>query len=194
VALGDSLTAGRGDIGPDGLRVGWPRRLAQILTDRTAERCELTNLAMDGADAAAVLGQQLPRLAAARPDLVSLTVGMNDVRVAGFSEDTFASVVGRLFDGMKATGATIMTCTLPDVSATVPLPPEHVAIARVRLRLASEIIRETAASAGAVCLDMWGMHAAVGDAELFTADRLHPNSLGHSAIAAAFADLLIDRG
>jgi hypothetical protein len=38
VALGDSLTAGRDDHGPDGGRIGWPRRLAGLLSTRTAVR------------------------------------------------------------------------------------------------------------------------------------------------------------
>ena len=43
VALGDSLTAGRDDHGPGGVRIGWARRLAGILTARTAVPCALTN-------------------------------------------------------------------------------------------------------------------------------------------------------
>jgi lysophospholipase L1-like esterase len=38
LALGDSLTAGRGDAGADGRPVGWARRLSEILSDRTGSR------------------------------------------------------------------------------------------------------------------------------------------------------------
>jgi len=78
VALGDSLTAGRDDPGPGGGRIGWARRLAGILTTRTGVPCTLTNLATDGAAVAAVLERQLPSVAGIGPDLVSVTVGMND--------------------------------------------------------------------------------------------------------------------
>jgi lysophospholipase L1-like esterase len=80
VALGDSLTAGRDDPGPGGGRIGWARRLAGLLTTRTSVPCTLTNLATDGAGVAAVLERQLPALAGIGPDLVSVTVGMNDIR------------------------------------------------------------------------------------------------------------------
>ena len=69
VALGDSLTAGRGDEGRDGRPVGWAQRLADILSVRTAVRCRLINLAVDGATVGQVLGKQLPAVAGlpARP-------------------------------------------------------------------------------------------------------------------------------
>jgi lysophospholipase L1-like esterase len=191
VALGDSLTAGRGDFGPDGRRVGWARRLATLLTGRTGVNCTLTNLAADGATVGQVIACQLPQLHGLDPDLVSATVGMNDIRGAEFSPGEFAAHVGRLLDALAQTGATVLTCTLPDVADVVPLPPEHVAIARRRLSQASDIIREQAVTAGAICLDTWAMKDVTTNPELFTADRLHPNATGHRMLAAVFADLLL---
>jgi len=207
-ALGDSLTAGRDDIGPDGARIGWARRLAGLLTERTAVPCELTSLARDGASVAAVADQQLPLVEALRPDLVSVTVGMNDVREPGFDPAEFAAVLALLLDGLAVTGATVLTCTLPDIAAAlaggagqgggdsaanpdaIPLPAGLVDLARGRLRQASDIIRVQAASRGAICLDIWALPEAA-DTALFAADRIHPNGRGHKLIAAAFADLLL---
>ncbi len=191
VALGDSLTAGRGDVGPDGRPIGWARRLAALLTDRTAVNCALTNLAVDGATVSRVLADQVPRLGDLAPDLVSATVGMNDIRGAQFSPDRFAADVGRLLGALTQTGATVLTCTLPDIADVVPLPPEYVATARRRLAQASDIIREQAAACGALCLDTWAMKDVTARPDLFTADRLHPNANGHRMLAAAFADLLL---
>ncbi|HXB48222.1 MAG TPA: SGNH/GDSL hydrolase family protein [Streptosporangiaceae bacterium] len=191
VALGDSLTAGRGDSGPDGRPVGWARRLAGLLTDRTGVNCALTNLAVDGATIGRVLADQLPHLGDVGADLVSATVGMNDIRNPQFSPGVFAADVGRLLDALARTGATLLTCTLPDIADVVPLPPEHVSIARFRLAQASDIIREQAAVRGAVCLDAWAMKDMTSRPDLFTADRLHPNARGHRMLAAVFADLLL---
>jgi lysophospholipase L1-like esterase len=191
VALGDSLTAGRGDFGADGHPVGWARRLADILSDRTGVACSVTNLAVDGATVSRVLEQQLPRLNGSRPDLVSITVGMNDIRGPRFSPADFNAELARLLDVVAATGATILTCTLPDIADVVELPPEHVEIARYRLGEASDIIREQSAQYNAVCLDTWAMRDLAASPELFTADRLHPNTSGHRRLATAFADLLL---
>jgi lysophospholipase L1-like esterase len=193
VALGDSLTAGRDDHGPGGTRIGWARRLAGILSTRTAVPCALTNLAEDGASVAAVLEWQLPALTRLRPhypDLISITAGMNDIREPAFSQECFAAELGVLLGALTATGATVLTCTLPDIAAIMPLPADLVEVARQRLRQASDIIREQAASRGAVCLDAWAIPGAA-DPELFGPDRIHPNASGHQLIADAFADLLL---
>ncbi len=194
VALGDSLTAGRGDVGPDGRHIGWARRLADMLSDRCPARCELTNLAVDGADVATVLDSQLPRVVALQPDLISLTVGMNDVRLREFDPSAFTAGLGRLLAALAATGATVLTCTLPDVSAVVELPAEFVVIAQQRLRQASDIIRNQSVRYRVLCLDTWAMPDAATDPALFTADRLHPNASGHRKLAAAFAELLFGEG
>jgi lysophospholipase L1-like esterase len=192
VALGDSLTAGKGDAAPDGRPVGWAQRLADVLSVRTAVRCALTNLAEDRATVGSVLAEQLPKAAPAEPDLVSVTVGMNDIRARGFDEMTFKSELGQLLEGLAATKAKVLTCTLPNIAAIMPLPPELTEIARERMRMASDIIREQAESYGAVCLDAWSLPG-LTDPELYSPDRMHPNGKGHQFIAAAFADKLAPR-
>jgi lysophospholipase L1-like esterase len=160
------------------------------LSTRTAAPCALTNLAVDGASVAAVLERQLPLLADLAPDLVSVTVGMNDIRDPGFDEERFAAGLGQLLDGLTETGSTMLTCTLPDIAGLIPLPAALVDVARQRMRRASDIIREQAARRSVVCLDTWAMPGA-SDPGLFGPDRIHPNSSGHQLMAAAFADLLL---
>jgi lysophospholipase L1-like esterase len=190
VAVGDSLTAGRDDHGPGGVRIGWARRLAGILSARTAVPCALTNLAADGASVGTVLERQLPAVARIGPGLASVTVGMNDIRDPGFSGERFAAGLGRVLDGLSATGATVLTCTLPDIAAIMPLPAGLVEVARQRMRQASDIIRDQAAERGAVCLDAWAMPGSA-DPGLFGPDRIHPNGSGHQLMADAFAALLL---
>jgi lysophospholipase L1-like esterase len=192
VALGDSLTAGKGDAGPGGRPVGWAQRLADVLSVRTAVRCTLTNLAEDRATVTKVLKEQLPAVVPAKPDLVSVTVGMNDIRARGFDELSFKSELGQLLEGLAATEAKVLTCTLPNIAAIMPLPPELTEIARERMRLATDIIREQAESYGAVCLDAWALPG-MSNPDLYSPDRMHPNGKGHQFIAAAFADKLAPR-
>ena len=192
VALGDSLTAGRGDEGRDGRPVGWAQRLADVIGVRTAVRCRLINLAVDGATVGQVLAEQLPAVAGYGPDLVSVTVGMDDIRVRGFDQLSFKADLGRLLESLAATQATVLTCTLPDITAIMTLSPDLAGVARERLRLASDIIREQAESSGALCLDAWAMPD-VADPEFYAPDRVHLNSRGHQWMAAACADLLAPR-
>lgn len=192
VAIGDSLTAGRGDEGRDGRPIGWAQRLADILGVRTTVRCSLTNLAVDGATVHEVLSKQLPAVAARKPDLVSLTVGINDIRRRDFDELSFKADLGQLFEALAATQATLLTCTLPDLSVIMSLSQDLQEVVRERMRLASDIIREQAESYGAVCLDVWSLPG-VTDPDLYGPDGLHPNHKGHQFIAAACADKLAPR-
>ena len=192
VAIGDSLTTGRGDEGRDGRPIGWAQRLADILGVRTTVRCSLTNLAVDGATVHEVLSKQSPAVAARKPDLVSVTVGINDIRRRDFDELSFKADLGQLFEALAATQATLLTCTLPDLTVIMSLSQDLHEVVRERMRLASDIIREQAESYGAVCLDAWSLPG-VTDPDLYAPDRLHPNSKGHQFIAAACADMLAPR-
>ena len=192
VAVGDSLTAGRGDEARDGRPIGWAQRLADILSVRTTQRCGLINLAVDGAGVHEVLSKQLPAVAARKPDLVSVTVGINDIRRRDFDELSFKADLGQLFEALTATQATLLTCTLPDLTVIMSLSQELHEVVHERMRLASDIIREQAESYGAVCLDAWSLPG-VTDPDLYGPDRLHPNSRGHQFIAAACADKLAPR-
>jgi lysophospholipase L1-like esterase len=192
VAIGDSLTTGRGDEGRDGRPIGWAQRLADILGVRTTVRCSLTNLAVDGATVHEVLSKQSPAVAARKPDLVSVTVGINDIRRRDFDELSFKADLGQLFEALAATQATLLTCTLPDLTVIMSLSQDLHEVVRERVRLASDIIREQAESYGAVCLDAWSLPGAT-DPDLYAPDRLHPNSKGHQFIAAACADKLAPR-
>jgi lysophospholipase L1-like esterase len=119
-----------------------------------------------------------------------VTGGMNDIRDPGFTGERFAAELGRLLDALSGTGATVLTCTLPDIAAITPLPAHLVEVARERMSQASDVIREQAAARAVVCLDAWAMPGAA-DPELFGPDRIHPNGSGHQLMADSFAALLL---
>jgi lysophospholipase L1-like esterase len=137
-----------------------------------------------------VLERQLPSVAGLGPDLVSVTVGMNDIRDPGFTPERFTAELGLLLDGLAGIGATVLTCTLPDIAAIMPLPAHLVEVARERMRQASDVIRKQAAGRDVVCLDAWAMPGAA-DPGLFGPDRIHPNGSGHQLMADSFAALLL---
>ena len=191
VALGDSLSAGRGDTDLDGARNGWARRLAGLLTKRTGMTCHFTNLARDGAIARDVIDEQLPALPAA--DLISLTIGMNDVQLPTFCSMAFARELDQIFQALAETRATILASTLPDIAGLLSIPPELVPIAQDRMSQASDAIREHAAAKHVVLLDAW-REPEVCDLALYNDDRMrHPNAKGHQLIATRLADLLAER-
>ncbi|MFG1998477.1 GDSL-type esterase/lipase family protein [Spirillospora sp. NPDC048911] len=182
VALGDSLGAGRDAD-------AWPARLARTLAERTGRSCVLTDLSADRAEVADVIDGQFPAVPALRPDLISVTVGMTDIRDPEFEECRFGSDVKWLFDGLAAMTATLLTCTLPDIADRLPIPAVLVPMVHDRMRVAGEAIRAEAAAHGALCVDAWRLPGLAGRAN-FSDDRVHLSPHGHQTLADTFADLL----
>jgi lysophospholipase L1-like esterase len=191
-ALGDSLSAGKGDPDPDGRPVGWARRMCTIVSAATGAAYTFTNLAVNRATISEVLANQAPAAAAAGPDLISITIGINDIR-GSFDPAQFASQVAGLFDVLVGTGATVVTMTIPDIVHLLPLPADMLGAARQIIEMANDGIRESAQHHGVLYLDAY-LARDVADPGFWHDDRLHPNMYGHQLIAAATAEVLLAAG
>ncbi|MDP3773545.1 MAG: hypothetical protein Q8Q85_04695, partial [Gemmatimonadales bacterium] len=82
-------------------------------------------------------------------------------------------------------GATVLTFTLPDLTPVLPLARPIAG----RIRLLNETLRSVSASTGAVLVDL-AAHPVASDPRLWSPDRLHANTVGHTRIAAALAHAL----
>jgi lysophospholipase L1-like esterase len=197
VALGDSFTAGRGCA--EGER--WADRLAASLAVRNPDLV-YDNLAVDGANSAAVL-EQLPAALAlwSRTQLspvcgdncvrglFTVICGANDVLltsrpdIAGY-EARFSEILGSLRSG--APRAAILTATAPESWHFLELRP------RTKARLVSALAelnaatRMIAARHRVPCLNVAG-HPGLSERENFDADGLHPSTLGHERAAREIA-------
>jgi lysophospholipase L1-like esterase len=187
VALGDSLTEGIGDVGPDGTPTGWADRFAAALA---AEQGELAyaNLAIRGLTTAEVLATQLAPAVALRPDLVSAIVGMNDLIRPILDMPRLHSQLNALVGVLAATDAVVLTATLPNPGSVVPLPSVLQRRFAARVDRFNDLVREVSAEHGARCLDIaqYPMDAP----DLRCADRLHPSPYGHQRLAENFLHLL----
>jgi lysophospholipase L1-like esterase len=175
VALGDSFTAGRESIAAE----RWADRLAAGLRAVNPDLV-YRNLAVDGASSADVL-EQLPAALALRPDLVTVICGANDVLltsrpdVEGY-ERRFSKILERL--RAASPEAAILTATAPESWHFMELRP------RTRARLVKALLDLNAATLAVAarhhvpCLDVAG-HPGLADRANFSADGLHPSSLGH---------------
>jgi lysophospholipase L1-like esterase len=176
VALGDSFTAGRESIAAE----RWADRLA---TGLRAVNPGLTyrNLAVDGASSADVL-EQLPEAIALAPDLVTVICGANDVLltsrpdVAGY-EQRFEEILRRL-RAMRDPEAAILTTTAPESWHFMELRPRTKARLVKALSDLNAVTKAVAARNRVPCLDVAG-HPGLTDRANFSADGLHPSSIGH---------------
>ncbi len=178
VALGDSAAQGIGASTPDHGYVG-------ILAERIARRAGFSvrtvNLSISGATAAQAVGYQLPRLAKLDPDVVTVSIGANDI--AHWDAPAFARDLGIVF------------AALPPHAVVADLPCFYLPHNERKVASANRIVRRLAAEHGlavAPLHDLTRRAGLLGVLTMFAGDRFHPNDRGYAVWACAFAPL-VDR-
>ncbi|MGY1603163.1 SGNH/GDSL hydrolase family protein [Geodermatophilus sp. SYSU D00815] len=186
IALGDSFTEGLNDPDPTrpGEYRGWADRLAEHLAAAAEHEVEYANLAVRGRLVGQVLGEQLPVALAARPDLVSLVAGGNDLLRPGGDPDALAARIEEAVGQLRAAGADVLLATGVD-------PRQTPIIRRIRGRVAvlNAHLWSIAARHGAAVLDQWGA-AWLQDWRMWDTDRIHLTDEGHRRMALAAAAAL----
>jgi lysophospholipase L1-like esterase len=184
VALGDSTTQGIDDRCPGGGYRGWADRLAErMAADEPA--LLYANLAVRGKLMRQIRAEQLGPALALAPDLVTVVGGYNDLLRRRYDLDAVAADLEGMLVALRATGATVVTMTLPDLSAFIPAAR----LVRARMRAHDQAVRAAARRSGALVVDLAAIPAAA-DPRFWSDDRLHANTAGHAYIAAAFAQAL----
>ena len=182
VAIGDSTVEGLDDPDGNGRYRGWADRLAQRLADVRGDEILYANLGIRGRKTRQVRDEQLAPALAMRPDLVALVCGTNDLLRGRFDAAALRDDMESMQRALVASGATVVTFTLPDLSAVMPLAR----MLRTRLLVMNQTIRDAAAASGAIVCDFAALPVAA-DPRLWSGDRLHANSAGHARIADALA-------
>lgn len=174
VALGDSLTEGLCDPGPEGELRGWADRLALLLAAR--EPLDYANLAIRSKRVGDVCGSQLDRALQLRPDLVSILVGANDLVKQRVSIPLLAARLEDTVRQLREAGADVLL-----VTAFLPGNPA----ARVYVRRFSAWATALAGIArrqGAILLDT-DLHPQLAERPNWGEDLVHLSSRGHRFLA-----------
>jgi len=172
VALGDSAAQGVGASSPD---KGYVGLVAAHLREATGQPVQVVNLSVSGARVADVVEDQLPRLEALDPDVVTVAIGGNDVRV--YDQDRFAADVDRLVDG------------LPPGTFVADVPYFMHGRWETDSAEAAGTIRRVARDAGLVVVPLNDRLRDEGLRGMLTqtsGDLFHPNDAGYEIWAAAF--------
>ncbi len=179
VALGDSTVEGVGASSPARNYVGQlHERLSAVYP-----RARVVNLGVGGATASGVLSRQLPRAIKLRPDLVTLSVGPNDITgkrdLESYARDIDA-ILGIL---TRQTGAVVVVNLIPDLTVTPRFRGTEVE-ARVRERVVAfnEILALQARGYGAEVVDLYtaSQHEVPARPDLIGPDRYHPSDDGYA--------------
>jgi lysophospholipase L1-like esterase len=183
IAVGDSFTEGMSDQAPDGTYIGWADRLAMALAERNPG-FQYANLALRGKLLREIVTEQVPAVIAARPDLVTLCAGGNDLIVPGSDVDLLADEFEQAVADLTAAGCAVVVFTGPD-------PRKQPVVRRIRAKVAiyNGHLHAIADRYGAMVVDLWAMKPLI-DVRAWSDDRLHFSPEGHRRIALRTAEVL----
>jgi len=185
VALGDSTVEGIGASSSEQTYVS--RVYARLRSVYPAAR--LANLGLGGATSAHVLLRQLDRAIELGPDLVTLSIGPNDI-TGGVSVETYErnleTILGRL---TFETTAVVVANLIPDLAVTPRFKgsPKQDAVAARTVRFNDALARRARAR-GVQLVDLYtaSQHELPLRPELVGPDGYHPSDAGY----ARWAELL----
>lgn len=181
LALGDSLAQGIGLDDPEHNYVGGIER---SLRNVHREPVATHNVSISGARTEEVLERQLPLLAAVQPDIVTLSIGGNDVTQPEWDARGFEQ---RMRD---------ILAELPAGAIVSDVPTLGFGRYERRSREANEIIHGLSADEGfdlAPVYQQTRKFVPFGVLKRMSDDFFHPNALGHEAWITAFESVLTQR-
>lgn len=183
VAVGDSFTEGLSDEAPDGSYMGWADRLATVLAERTPG-FRYANLALRGKMLREIVTEQVTAAIEARPDLVTICAGGNDLIMPGADMEALADEFEQAVVDLREAGCEVLVFTGPD-------PRKQPVVRRVRAKVAiyNGHLHAIAERHGAMIVDLWAM-APLVDVRAWSDDRLHFSPEGHRRIALRAAEVL----
>lgn len=182
VAIGDSTSEGLDDPDGRGGYRGWANRFAEHVAAHQGDLL-YANLAVRGRRVREIREQQLERAVAMRPDLSTVVGGVNDLLRPRFDADGVHRDVEAMQRAIVSLGATVLTFTLPSMAHVMPATKRL----EPRVRALNDALRAASAASGAILVDL-AAHEDVGsDPRMWSVDRLHANSLGHTLIAQALS-------
>jgi lysophospholipase L1-like esterase len=170
VALGDSYTIGTSVAESE----RWPNQLAAQVPELEL----VANLGVNGFTSRDLIEVELPQLAALRPELVSVLIGVNDV-VQGVPEAAYRASVGHILDSVlqivpsnRAFVVTTPDYTVTPAGADYGDPIQQAA----GIRTNNAIITELATARGVAVVDIHDLSLlAADDGSMVADDGLHPS-------------------
>jgi acyl-CoA thioesterase-1 len=185
VALGDSTVEG---IGASSTEKTYPSRIAARLRQRYPNT-RLVNLGVAGAVASDVVATQLERAVTARPALVTLSVGPNDV-TSGVPAAAYGRHIEQILRTLQErTSAVVVLNLLPDLAITPRFASSPRSAEVGRRAVEFNVILTAAAerwNAEVVDLHRYSRSEVPAHPEYVAADGYHPSDAGY----ARWADVM----
>ncbi len=178
VALGDSTVSGAGASSPE---ANYVSRLGASL-HAAYPRAQVVNLGMNGATAADVLTEQVNQAVGLRPDLVTLSVGPNDI-IDGRGIKSFEANVARIFETLgRRSRALLITNLIPDLAVAPRFTElEKIVVGQETIAF-NAALKQSADRHGVRVVDLYepSRHQLPNHPELISGDGYHPSDEGYA--------------
>jgi acyl-CoA thioesterase I len=174
VALGDSTAVGIG-----GTRGGYVSVLFRKLQE-VRPGSKLRNYAMSGGTTDDV-SRQIEKTVAAKPQLVTISVGVNDIR-RGVSLKQFAANYDEILSRLTTeTEAVVVISNIPDLSSSRHVPPVVRGHMQAMIEQFNARLREVANKRAVQLFDIYQLthEELVRHPEYFSRDGFHPSDAGY---------------
>lgn len=182
VALGDSSVQG---IGASSVEESYPARLASAIEAAKGQKVALINISLSGGTSESVEMGQIPLMRGlglldpgCEPDLVTLTIGGNDVMVPEITPRAYSHAIARILDALKGR---VLVSTIPSFA---PMSQD------ARAQDMSDLLAEEVRARGAGLVDIRALSQSWPLAsyafQYHAADMFHPNTQAYAAWAQEF--------
>ena len=176
VVIGDSAAQGIGASKPNR---GYVQIVADRLAAETGRTVRIVNLSVAGARLREAIAIQMPKLATllrdARPDLLTVSIGANDIN--SFEKERFTRELEEVY------------AQLPSSAIVADLPCFHIPQRERLVAVANRIVRATAARHGLTVAPLYAVTKRQGIVRAVyqaAGDLFHPHDRGYVVWASAF--------
>lgn len=177
-ALGDSTVEG---FGASSKEKAFPALINQVLKQHFKET-DFYNLGVGGAVVKDVLNGQLKQTIDLQPDLVTISIGANNV-MRGTRESVFRNQMRTLLEELtKNTNAKVVINNIPDFLATSFVPKPIRMVCNFRARRFNKIIEEESLRLNVTHVDLYTLSKVFAHKYpvFVSQDGLHPSDAGYA--------------
>jgi acyl-CoA thioesterase-1 len=186
VALGDSLTAG---VGVSQYEQAYPYLLAQKIANNQA-KVTLKNLGVSGFKTENLINSSLESTIAAKPDIITLLIGINDLH-GNVAKKDFQKNYQQILQELAAkTTAKIYVIGLPQIGSNQLLWPPYNYYFRRQTKNFNEIIQQLTSQYKLTYVDLETPTTSLlkNDGLYYSTDLFHPGITGHELWAQIIYD------
>lgn len=188
VALGDSLTAGAGAAVE---AEAYPNRLAKLLADNKGATVTLQNLGEPGEVSGGLLKYQVPQVTALRPDLVTVLIGVNDLRNR-VSPELFKQNIINIVDSLVSTTPHLYVVNIPYIGSRAAHWPPYRMYLDMRTRYYNKLLLDAIKDKKVTLIDLYSFtrEKAFDDGGYYSRDGFHPSAAAYDWWAKLIYDHL----